>query len=980
MSNNLCYTEASGVRKSRLKYFLTSGLCTTAMLLSANAGYAQDQSPADGDEERIIVTGSRLIRSDLSAPSPTAVMNAADLRAAGSITIEETLNELPQLQAAGTAQNNADNGSGVLTANLRGLGDERTLVLVNGRRFIPSSSTGIVDLTNIPDALVKRVEIMTGGASAVYGSDAIAGAVNFILMDDFEGIEAGYQYGSAFEGDGANHKIDLTIGGNFADGRGNVVVSGSFSKRDPVFMADREFSAVSLFDRDGQLVPGGSGNIPGTRVGLTQDQRDSFVGLDLSDAGAGCDVGGIRFGEGGEVLPFCDPEDRFNFSPLNYLTRPLERYQLTSLAHYDITDNVTAYVETHFAHHRNAYQQAPEAFSPTTQGDPDDNLVIVDYANNPLLPDPVRDMIAANTAIFDPTDSGNATFTSKGRRANEIGPRHFSFEKTSFSVTTGLRGEYTIADNPWTWDTNYTFQRGTSQEYTTGEISGLALTLGLDAIDDGEGGAVCRNNLINCVPVNIFGLDSITPDAVDFLAPPHGSARVFQRQIFSGVTTGDLFELPAGPVATAFGVEYRKDQFDFRPDAAEASGQFGATPRLPSSNSFDVKEVFAESRLPLVSDAPFAEDLALEVAARYSDYSSIGSGFTWKVGGEWAPVEEFRFRAAFNRAVRAPNLNELFSPITGGFTSGDDPCANPGKSAADSQLCVAQGVPQADVADFEQIGLGVTQRRGGNPNLQEEKSDTFTVGFVWRPEAVEGLNVTLDYYKVKVKDAISTINAQTMMNACFASGDNSSIFCQNIVRNSTTGQIRRVNAQFENISNLEVSGIDFQVDYSFDADALALPGEAATIFLQSVIGYQFDDIEVPFEGQDPVDCSGVFGGVCSGQGTPITSKTKGVFNATWMSGPATVRAQARYLGGLDRLAADVDGQAIQSVGATWYFDLNASFVFGENENIEVFGGITNLFDKQPPVLGFFDVGDSNTDPSLYDTVGRRFNTGVRVRF
>ena len=312
----------------------------------------------EGKIEEVIVTGSRLVRRDLDAVSPVVVISDADIRNSGNVTIEETLNEMPQLASDNTSSVNSGGGSGILTADLRGLDAVRTLVLVNGRRFAPADARGLTDLTSIPDALVDRVEVVTGGASAVYGSDAIAGAVNFILKDDFEGLEFGYSYGQTDKSDATTTKLDLTIGGNFADDRGNTVVSVSYTDRGDIFFADRSYSDPSLFETSTGLAPDGSSNTPGTRIFLTPTQLGALNGVNLSCSSG--TLGGVRFGDQGAILPFCDPEDRFNFAPLNYLLRPLERVQISTIGHFDINDNLTAYTELFYMNNRNEWQQAPE--------------------------------------------------------------------------------------------------------------------------------------------------------------------------------------------------------------------------------------------------------------------------------------------------------------------------------------------------------------------------------------------------------------------------------------------------------------------------------------------------------------------------------------------------------------------------------------------------------------------------------------------
>ena len=376
-----------------------------AVVMGSAPAVAQQQEAGERIEE-ITVTGSRLVRRDLDAPSPVVVVSEAAIESAGNVTIEETLNELPQLASDNTSSVNSGGGSGILTADLRGLDPERTLVLVNGRRFTPANAEGFTDLSSILDALIERVEIITGGASAVYGSDAIAGAINFILKDDFEGLEASYYFGQTDKSDATTHKYDLTIGGNFAEDRGNAVVSASYTDRGNVFFADRDYSAISLFESGGTLVPGGSGNIPGTGLFLSSTQLAALNGLAFNPASA-CPgtISGIRFGDGGEILPFCDPEDRYNFAPDNYLLRPLERVQVSALGDFEVNDYVTAYTELFYMENRNEWQQAPNAGTLQTSGAARGSYLIPSYATNPVLFDPVRQFLIDNPATFDPDET-----------------------------------------------------------------------------------------------------------------------------------------------------------------------------------------------------------------------------------------------------------------------------------------------------------------------------------------------------------------------------------------------------------------------------------------------------------------------------------------------------------------------------------------------------------------------------------------------
>lgn len=965
------------------RVLLATSLLSTVLLPAAAA--AQDVAVDEAAEKPtdIVVTGSRLQRTDLTAPSPITIVGQEDIQLSGNLTLEKTMNEFPQLASGNTSTVNNGGGAGVLTANLRGLGETRTLTLVNGRRFIPANSNGSVDLTSIPDALIKRVEVITGGASAVYGSDAIAGAVNFILDDSFEGLQASAQVGITDRGDAASKKIDLTFGADLGGGRGNVAISGAWARQDPITQADRPFGRVPLAEINGALVYSGSGNIPGTRVPLSQAQRNALVGVNLTPTGPCTSITGIRFGQGGTVRPYCQPEDTYNYAPFNLLQRPLERINFSALAHYDVTDNITAYAEAFFVNARNNSKLAPDSFAPVTPGAASSTLLVPNYATSASLSPAVRDFFVNNRATFDPDGDGTAAVVGGGRRADELGTRDSFFERQSYAITTGLRGDFDIGKQNWRWDVFYQYLRNRTDTRAEGVINQTRLSLGLDSVVNGAGQIVCRSGVPGCVPVSIFGIGSITPQAGVYLTPTRASNDIFERQVAGASLSGTLFDLPAGPVAVAVGVEYRKDSYEFTPSAMDINKEYGAASTNALAGSFDVKEIFGEIRIPILSDTPFFDTLAIEGAARYSDYSTVGGVFTWKAGGEWAPVSWVRIRGAYNRAIRAPNINELFSAVGQGFTGGTDPCARPNLTGADPRsqalrdFCVAQGVPSGDIANFTQATLGLTQETGGNPNLVEEKSKTYTIGAVISPPFIPRLNITVDYFNVEVKGAITTINAQQTLNDCYTGLNATSPTCLSVFR-LASGQIDYVRTNQNNIGALKVRGLDVQGDYTLPLPAvLEVGGEAATLRLQGVASWLFERSTQVLSTVAPQDCAGFYGAGCSsGSGGFIIPDFKLNLSAAYSSGPISIRGQARMIGGLK--AFPTVTTIVKSAPATWYFDLTSSFEI--NDNFTFFAGVDNLLDKMPPILGTTFVGDANVDVSLYDTLGRRYFAGVRMKF
>ena len=953
----------------------------------ANAALAQEagaQPDDDSSVEEVTITGSRLLRSrDLAASSPVQSIELDELQLSGNVTLEDTLNQFPQLNPDNTGTVNQSGGAGVLSADLRGLGSVRTLVLVNGRRYVPADVTGLVDLSTIPDSLVERVEIITGGASAVYGSDAVAGAVNFILRDDFEGAEFKYQYGETDRSDGQSRKIDMLLGANMADGRGNVTLHAAYTNRDPVYMGDREFSRQPLIENaSGQLVPFGSGNIPGGLIGIPASQFGQIVGVDLRNTSGACPgaIQGVRFGDNGQAFPFCRPTEQYNYAAVNFLLRPLERWQLSTTGHFDLGANVSAYGEAYYTKKENEFQQAPEAVSPTSFGRETGTVVIPNADTNPLYPQALRDFFAANRAFFDSDNDGVYVVRSTSRRFEEFGPRNTSITSDSFNLTGGLRGDLALGGNDWKWDSYYQYGRSDVEFLQTGLLSRSRTTLGLDVVVV-NGQPQCRIQLLNCVPVNIFGTNTLTPQMANFLSVSTSRADEFLRKMAGASLSGELLSLPAGPLATAVGIEWRREEFSTLPDEVQSSGDLAAQTVAPQPNSgdFEIFEVFAEFRAPLLDDLPAIRSLAVEGAVRFSDYTTIDSVTTWKGLLDWEIMEGIRLRGGLSRAIRAPNLNELFATPAAGFTGGVDPCwvtSNPSQATRD--FCVQQGVPANVINTFlPGASQGWSARSGGNPDLQEEEADTLTVGAVLTPDWLGGVSVTVDYFDIEVEGAITQVASQLLVNSCFALRDLESTACRSISRLSN-GLIDVVNAPLLNVASRTVSGVDVGIAYRANLPGwLSLPGNAGTLDLRVVSTWQSEDLTQTLTNLAPVECAGRYSGSCSGDGTRITPDLRGFFRADWRSGPLQIATELQLIGSLD-LASNAIPNENGTLGEEYYLDLTANWAV--TDDVKLFLGITNLLDNEPPVIGFTGGGDSNTNIPLFDPLGRRYFAGMSVTF
>ena len=635
------------------------------------------QESEDDAVQEIVVTGSRIVRRDTTAPSPITTVDRATIENSGQPTLEEMLNQMPQVTPDfGRTSNNP--GDGTSRINLRGLGSNRTLVLLNGRRLAPSGISSSVDVNNLPQVLMDRVEIITGGATTVYGSDAVAGVVNFIMRDDFEGFGLDASAYVTEVGDSEVYDLNITWGHNFASGRGNITLFGGFLDRAESFAADREFTSVSwVEDWEGDIFEGGSSAIPAGRV--------AFPPVDLGNGPVS-----IMFTPDGIPVEFVFPDDLYNYAPVNYLQVPLERYSGGVFFNYGLSDRFESYFE--ITHTRNVAKQnlAPvPVFS---------NLAI--NLDNPVLT-PEAQQAFAN---FIPL-GGNLVGFAFRRRLEELGFRIADNTSDYSRIVAGLRGE--ISSN-WDFDVWATYTKGEEEEFQSNDASASRMQQGL-LVDPVTG--QCFDPSDGCIALNLFGAGALSQEGVAFLKlPPHTNITSRTQKLVSGYVRGPLFDTWAGPVNVAFGAEWRNDNGNFEADEALFSGDalgFRGSSSVVGEES--VSEIYAEALIPLAEDLPFVRHLSVEIGGRYSEYDNAGSSDTWKFGGEWEPVDNLRFRAMWQRSVRAPDLNEAFrdsfrevSPFVFDDTS-DDQCsasADP-VGRGNVEKCLIQGLPLDQIGVFE---------------------------------------------------------------------------------------------------------------------------------------------------------------------------------------------------------------------------------------------------------------------------------------
>jgi outer membrane receptor protein involved in Fe transport len=966
-----------------------------ALLVGALSTAAASPAFAQASLEEIVVTGSRIKSPNLEATTPVTQVTAMDVSLQGVTRVEDLINQLPQAFAAQnvTVANGAD---GTATVNLRGLGSPRTLVLVDGRRMpYGSANNSAANLNAIPTQMVERVDVLTGGASAVYGSDAVAGVVNFILKKDFEGFEVSsqynfYQHTNDFTGpgqvklrdviagraatnpaqfalpkknvvDGEGTELSFMMGVNSEDGRGNITAYGSVFHGNAILQADRDYSACSLATTPPTVsfACGGSSTSAGGRFtdfstyDFTVDTPTTF-----RDWNAGT--------------------DQYNFGPLNHYQRPERRYSLGADGHYEFNEHAEVYTSVAFNDYESIAQIAPGGNFGDT------NTVNCD---NPLLPQGSLLDIGCTPAAVAAGDSVPMYIL---RRNVEGGGRQQQFSQSGFRATLGVKG---AINDAWDYDvyTQYSQGRGSTGTANYFVIDRLARALDVIANPDG-GEPVCRSVLDgsdpNCVPWNPFVPGGVTADQLGYLQALGIQASSITQEIFSGSVSGDLgsygWKMPwaSDGAQVVFGAETRRDKLtnkvDALQEAAQLSGSGGAT--IGISGQTKVDELFFEGRLPLAQDQAFADSLSIDGAYRYSDYGSGTTTDTYKVGLEWAPVTDVRFRGSFQRAVRAANIVELFTAQ--GFNLFDmtgDPCgaADPNPNATLAK-CVATGVP---AAQYGSSGLdspaGQFQfTQGGNPDLKPEKSDTQSFGIILTPRFAPGLAVTVDWFNIKIDGTISTFGAQNTLDACYNNDDAAA--CSRIRRNPLgslwLGQGNVLDTNI-NIGSLETTGVDFNASYS----GVELGRFGSLGF--NLTGTWLDKLVTePGPGIDKYDCVGYFSSVC---GTP-NPDWRHRFRTSWQTPwDVDVSLTWRYFAAVTGLASANNPMPANRIDEKFpaknYFDLSADWAFTEKASVTV--GINNILDDNPSINATVGTtGNGNTYPQTYDALGRYVFIRGRVSF
>ena len=914
----------------------------------------------------IVVTGSRIANPNLEQSSPVQVVSADDIAIDQATNAEELLVDLPGVVPG--FGNNVNNGSGGFAAlNLRGLGTNRNLVLLDGTRVVPSTLTSTTDLNIIPVALVERVEVVTGGASSVYGADAIAGVANFVLKNDFQGAEVSSTMGITERGDGRRFRTDVTLGAGFDDGRGNVALSLGYQNVNPVLQGDREISRKTLFV-GGQEI--GSGTSVPTRI--NGDQYDPASG-DLVDT-----------------------YNTFNFAPFNYFQTPLERFNVFATANYEVTDGVELYTKGMFTKATVQLQLAPSGLFGDAYQFP---------LNNPFLTDSIRNSICAENDIDAATCAAAGAAadpnvpdymevpTTINRRLVEMGPRQTDYTTNQFQVWAGVRGNLTSLLE---YDVYGTYGESDRNQRNMNWGLKSRVQQALRATDANT----CADPSNGCVPINLFGDgQSISPETVAFINQPAGNTVSTSLAVVSGSISGDLTEegfLGAQtPIGIAIGAEYRDYSASQISDVSfgtqdEVLGTGAPSPSY--SGGYDVKEVFGEIIIPLIEDS-FIRNATIEAGLRYSDYSNTGTSLTWKAGGSIEPVDGFKFRGIYQKAVRSPNIAELFLPVTTGLaTLATDPCqgAAPANDATLRSICLAQGAPAGSIGSIPAPSAGqVNATSGGNPDLDVETAKSYTLGVVLTPSFVPRLVITADYYNIKITDAITTPTTNDILDPCFGPDGNSpnpsAPECALVGRNPLNGSLNgggETTGLFLGLTNqgtIETSGVDARITYGMPTGFGGLDFD---------LGLNWVD-EIKFKAS-PASINRE----CVGQYSSNCSFFNGEIVPEWAAN-ARVTANLDDFGAISLRWRWIDKVVYEEILSTdgiledyleipsaHYFDLNVRA--DVNDNMDVTFGVFNLFDKSPPnvssYIGTTAQNSGNTYPSTYDVLGRRYSVTARLRF
>jgi outer membrane receptor protein involved in Fe transport len=1024
---------------------LASGLATNTAIAQTQTAPASEQTEATPPIAEIVITGSRIATPSLQSVSPITAVSAQEIKDSGVTRVEDLLNSLPQVvsdQGSGLSMAS----TGVANVNLRGLGVQRTLVLVNGRRLMggdpaagaPSTTTlgyaSAADVNQIPVALVERVDVLTGGASSTYGADAVAGVVNFIMNDHFQGLRidatagisnhdnhnpwinpllqaAGFPAVTGSNWDGATKDITIIMGQNFADGAGNFEGYLGYRRESPITADHRDHAACVL--NNNLDISSGASFGPFACSGSSNSapavfyNQVNFHSVQVCDPALGC-TGGAS----GDVV---SKYRRFNYAASHYLQRIDERYTAGFFGHLKFNDHAEVYTEFMFMDDDTRGNYAPAGIflgsGFATSGTPAlrdgnwyTNCGVGAYGNsgmNPYLTQSEFNSICTPGSPFTAVNNGTVPVPGDvqlllGRRNIEGGPREDEYTHTTFRGVAGVRGEI-VQD--WTYDVSFTFGQTRDSDYHNNDVSSTRAQSALLAVPGPGGVPVCRGGETGCVPWNIWNpAIPLSRAELNYISVPALVQGVSNEDIFTAFVSGDLTKSVKLPTADeglkiVVGTEYRRETDLFRPDQEFISADLSGigSPVIGFDAGYHVWEGFTEMRMPLASNLPGLKSLDFEAGYRYSSYTSGFDTNTYKVGLTWSPISDVRFRGSYNRAVRVPNIAELYKPIYVGLDTGTDLCATAAHTAAECALTnygmpIAVPTPASPASQYN-------GQLGGNPSLKPEVGKTTAVGVVLTPTFLPGFSATVDYSDIKITDVITSYGPNLIQLECILSGSATSQFCQMVHRdpNGTlwaSPQGYTVDPQL-NLAGLQNKSVDVALAYHFDM------GGAGRLRTR-LDGTYLINLLTTIGGVVPTyDCAGHYGPSCS----PITPKWRHRLSIDWDAphGGLSAGATWRFFGSatntfLDPSNPDYVGEKVIAangpppdarIPTISYLDLRASYTWNK---VTLRVGCNNVLDKDPPSIDTANTGgntnyaESNTYPSVYDVAGRFLYANLTVDF
>lgn len=990
-------SQEGHVKKKSLVSRLTGGVSTVVLGMVGVSEATAQSDPGAEASDTIIVTGSRITNPNITSSSSVTVLGAEEIETRGVIRVEDLINVLPQALSGQTST--AGINGAQATVNLRGLGANRTLVLVDGKRLPYGSPINTAaDLNQIPSQLIERVEVLTGGATAVYGSDAVSGVVNFIMKRDFEGLQADIQ-GSIFQAGNNNSEVEAVLadfgqpdpdgvfdgetvdfnlvgGSNFGDGRGNVTAYFGYSRDSEVRWEDRDFTACPFGTRNGGEDFSCSGSSGQPRL-----TRFTRTGADALNVVVDETTGLLR--------NFNSSTDGFNFALGNYLQRPRERFTYGAFVNYELRDNVEFFLDVSAADNTTDAQIAPSGISGVTS---------TINCDNPLLNGEMLATFCDPSVVFTDAD-GVDRAPLQIRRRNLAFPRNAEFSLNTQRFVGGFRGE---VFGGFAYEVFGQFSKVDYSELITNDVSTSRVTRAIDVVTDPDTGLpTCRSVLTgedpDCIPFDVFTANGITEEASGYVTTPSFRAGDTTQLVFGGSISGGLDRwgvvspFAEDGVQVAAGFEYRSDSLSLTPDSSDTRTSL----RTAVDGTVKVYEFFGEVQAPLVQDAPLMEELSFTGAYRFSDfYETTGTQSTYSLGLAWQPVPDIKLRGQYQRATRSPNPIELFSPqdfgrdtLSGSPNGLLDPCAgdfDAGTATPEPfrslEECARTGVTAAQYGTILDPSDNIPTFTGGNPNLDPEFSDTWTAGIILQPGAVPGLLVSVDYFSIDVDGFIGTINPNEALNQCLDTGDAN--FCGLINRDSAGTLFLIPDEAFIqgtniNTGSLKTSGFDIAASYSFELDGVGLNngGRVSLSYIGTILS-ELQQQSLP--GEAAIECAGFHGGACDNPAPEYRHRV----NLGWSSDRLGATLAWRYLSSVDQFSTAPT--AVNFLEATSYFDLSARYEL--REGLEMRAGVNNILDQDPPLTslagfgGGETAGRGNTYPQIYDAQGRFIFVGARVKF